>query len=230
MKRNMARPVRTPLIPALVLGLTAAMVSAQTQNQAPTPAPKTANQGKSTPALPQRDVLIELRQITDVQGGGYSVSTRPQDPMMAPQQLRVRNGQQATLRLGQNIPLQWTQSVFSQQSKLTAPGVELSNQGGGVTQAVTWLDAGQSIVLRPRWPGGNQDATVEVEVQSAKVQERTGTDLPTRSSQEMVTVVTAPLGQWVTLAATGVVPQKGVYGTQSSSEPRRLLQVRIQLP
>jgi hypothetical protein len=189
---------------------------------------KTAPSGKS--GLPQRDLILEIRQVADVQGGGYSVGTRPASNLLATQQVQVRNGQQAALRLGQAMPMLWTQSVVAQRASLAASGVSGSSESGGVSQALTWLEAGQSVVLRPRWAGGNQPVVVEVEVQSATVAERTGPELPVRTSSQLATVVSAPLGQWVTLASSGSAPQKGVYGTQSSAEPRRLLQVRVQLP
>ena len=193
-------------------------------------AAKPTGSAKSQLGLPQRDLLVEIRQVADSQGGGYSVGTRPQTGLMAPQQLQVRNGESAALRMGQSMPMIWTQSAFAQRASLAASDVSGSSQSGGVSQALTWLEAGQSIVLRPSWGGGNQAVRVAVEVQTATVAERTGPDLPVRSTSQMATEVSAPMGQWVTLASSGGAPQKGVYGTQSSSEPRRLLQIRVQLP
>lgn len=193
-------------------------------------AAKSAGSAKSQPGLPQRDLLVEIRQVADTQSAGYSVGTRSQTGLMAPQQLQVRNGESAALRMGQSMPMIWTQSAFAQRASLAASDVAGSSESGGVSQALTWLEAGQSIVLRPSWGGGNQAVRVAVEVQTATVAERTGPDLPVRSSSQMATEVSAPMGQWVTLASSGGAPQKGVYGTQSSSEPRRLLQIRVQLP
>jgi hypothetical protein len=42
-----------------------------------------------------------------------------------------------------------------------------------------------------------------------------------------VTTLGAPLGQWVTLATTGNSAQRGVYGSEAASDPRRLLQLRV---
>lgn len=179
--------------------------------------------------LPRRDLLVELRQVEEG-SAGYVVSTQSQAALLAPQQVQVRNGAKASLRLGQSMPMQWVQSVVAQAATLAASGVSASSQTGGVTQAVTWMQAGQSLAVQPRWPGGKQPVTVEVEVQSARVEARTGPELPNQSHSQLVTTVSAPLGQWVTIASTGGGPQRGVYGSEAAAEARRLLQLRVQLP
>jgi hypothetical protein len=171
------------------------------------------------PALPQRDLLVELRQIEEG-SAGYVVGTRPQAPLMVPQQLQVRNGSQARLSWGQAIPMQWVQSV-------NAAGPMM---GAGVKQGLTWLQAGQAFSVRPRWPGGQQPASVEVEMQSASVEDRPGAELPTQRRGEVVTTVQAPLGQWVTLARSGQQAPKGSYSSDAATQRPRLLQLRVTLP
>jgi hypothetical protein len=184
------------------------------------------------PALaqpPQRDLTVELRQVEE-NSAGYVVGTQPSAPLMAPQQVQVRNGSKATFSLGQSIPLQWVQSVSSRDSSLTVPGAEARSSGGGVTQALTWLEAGQRISVLPRWPGGRQAVSVEVEVQTSSVQARDGAELPVQSRSQLATTVGAPLGQWVTIATTGSSPQRGVYSSEAAADPRRLLQLRVSAP
>jgi hypothetical protein len=180
--------------------------------------------------LPQRDLTLELRQVEEGDGAGYSVRTEPQKALMAPQQIQVRNGEKAILRLSQSIPMQWVQSVSAQSASLTASAASASSSSGGVKNAISWMDSGQSIALRPRWPGGKQPVTVEVEVQTASVGERTSAELPAQSRSLMATIVSAALGQWVTIAATGASAQSGVYGSEGSNDARRLLQLRVQAP
>jgi hypothetical protein len=167
--------------------------------------------------LPRRDLVVALRQIEEG-GAGYTVGTQPESALLAPQQVQVRNGVKASLRLTQAMPVQWVQAA--------------SRRGGGeVKQAVTWFEAGQSLVVLPRWPGGQQPVTLEVEVQSASVQEQAGgAALPVQARSQLVTTVSAPLGQWVTVASTGAGPQPGVYGTQMAGQARRLLQLRVLAP
>ena len=93
-----------------------------------------------------------------------------------------------------------------------------------------WMQAGQGMTVKPRWPGGRQWVTVEIEVQSASVSPRTGTELPHQLRSETVTTVTAPMGQWVTIAASGSASQRGTYGSDAAPEARRLLQIRVLAP
>ena len=181
-------------------------------------------------AQPQRNLTVELRQIEEG-GTGYVVGTQPGTTLLRPQQIQVRNGTKATLSLGQTIPVQWVQSVSARNDALTAPGVSASSRGGGVQQAVTWLDAGQNLTVKPRWPGGKQAVTVEVELHASSVEARTGgTELPTQSRSQVVTTVSAPLGQWVTIASSGGGTQRGAYGSEAAAETRRLIQLRVLAP
>jgi hypothetical protein len=174
--------------------------------------------GPARAELPRRDLLVELRQI-DEGGAGYVVGTQPQAALLAPQQVQVRNGAKASLKLGQAMPVQWVQSAA------TGP------LGSGVKQKVSWFEAGQSLSVQPRWPGGKQPVTLDVEVQSASVQEQAGgAALPVQARSQLVTTVSAPLGQWVTVASTGAAPQPGVYGSQAAAQTRRLLQLRVLAP
>jgi hypothetical protein len=178
---------------------------------------------------PQRDLTVELRQVEEG-SAGYVVGTQPRVALLAPQQVQVRNGRKATFSLGQSIPLQWVQSVSSHNSSLSVPGADARSSGGGVRQALTWMEAGQRISVLPRWPGGQQPVNVEVEVQSASVEARNGAELPIQSRSQLATTVGAPLGQWVTIATTGSSPQRGVYSSEAATEPRRLLQLRVSAP
>lgn len=179
--------------------------------------------------LPARDLTVELRQTEDTASAGYAVGTqRPggvaPNLQQQAQQVRVRNGEKAVLQMRQAVPVQWVESAAS------------GRLGAGVTQRVTWMQAGQGLVVSPRWAGGKQPVVVDVALSSAGLDAGTGGNggsggnLPTQTTSEVATRVSAPLGQWVTIASTGAAPQPGVYGTQVAREPLRLLQVRISLP
>lgn len=179
--------------------------------------------------LPQRSLLVELRQIEDGQTG-YVVGTRPQAPLLPQQQLQVRNGAQAVVSMGQAIPMQWVQSVVAHSASLAASGVSASSQGGGVTQALTWLRAGQQFIVKPSWPGGQRPVSVDIEVQTAAVDPRPGADLPTQHSSELATTVLAPLGAWVTIARSGQSAPRGSYSSEAATQRPRLLQLRVTAP
>ena len=180
--------------------------------------------------LPKRDLTVEMRQVEEGDSSGYAVGTQSRTPLLSAQQVQVRNGEKASLSLGKSIPMQWVQSVSTQSATLATSGASASSSGGAVTNAVTWMEAGQSLKVQPRWPGKQQPVMVEVEVQSASVGDRAGAELPDQSRSHIATTVSAPLGQWVTIAATGSSPQRGVYGSDASSQTRLLLQIRVLAP
>lgn len=212
------------LLCVLVLVCCAPLAGAQT------PAPAKA---AARAEVPRRDLLVEMRQIEEG-GGGYVVSTAPSAPLLAPQQVRVRNGERATLRIGQTMAVQWVRSARSYNSTLAVGDATASSGGGGVTQELMWLEAGQSLSVRPRWSGARQPVTLEVELQSADVDAHAGatvgSQLPVQSRAQLLTVVTVPPGAWVTVAASGARAQPGVYSSASAGAGRRLLQLRVQAP
>ena len=180
--------------------------------------------------LPRRDLTVELRQVQEGDSTGYTASTQSPIPLLAEQSVQVRNGEKASLSVGSSMPMQWVQSVAVQSAMLAASGASANSSSGSVTHAVTWMEAGQSIKVHPRWPGAKQWVTVDIETQSASVAPRVGTELPNQSHSQMATTVSAPLGQWVTIAATGSSAQRGVYGSDAGSDTRRLLQIRVLAP
>ena len=180
--------------------------------------------------LPQRNLIVELRQVEAGNDAGYTVSTKPREPLMTAQSVTVRNGEKASLQVSKSMPMQWVQSVSVQSASMNASGVSASNTGGGVTNGLVWLQAGESLQVHPRWPGGKQPVRVDLDVQSDSVAPRSGTELPDQSKSQVATTVNAPLGQWVTVAISGSAPQPGVYSSRVSSNTQRLLQIRVLAP
>jgi len=189
-------------------------------------------------ALPKRDLTVELRQIEEGREGGSSYSAGSADnKLWEPQELQVRNGEKAQLRMNDAIPMQWTQSASGQNPASTASGGAAPsgnttnvnvNSASSVSNALVWFDAGQSMSVQAKWPGGDKPAVVEIEVQRAAVDPRMGADLPKQSRNMVSTTVTAPLDNWVTIAATGRAPRAGSYS--SEVQVRRLLQIRVTAP
>ncbi|WP_296509068.1 hypothetical protein [Rhodoferax sp.] len=182
--------------------------------------------------LPQRDLTVELRQVEEGrEDGAVRIGTQPDAPLMTPQKIQVRNGEKGSLRMSQAVPLQWVQSANSQSNSISSGGTSVSSSGGGVSQSVQWFEVGQSMSVTPRWAGGQRDATVDIELQQADMAVRHNADMPTQTRQQLSTTVTAPLGQWVTIAASGAAPaRQGSYSSKGSTEARRLLQVRVLAP
>lgn len=188
-------------------------------------------------APPKVDLTVELRQVKERQedqdnpqagnSGGYTVGTANRAVEFAPQQVRVRNGEKASLQINQSMPMQWVQKIESQSATLSAAGTSASSNSGGVTQAVTWMESGQSLTVTPNWPGGKQAVKVEIEAQASAVDERTSSDLPATSRQRYSTTVSAQLNQWVTIARSGQAARAGSYSSAGSSDGRRLTQIRV---
>jgi hypothetical protein len=138
--------------------------------------------------LPKRDLTVELRQVEEGrEDGAMRLGTKPDAPLMAPQKIQVRNGEKGSLRMNQSVPMQWVQSANSQSNSISAGGTSVSSSGGGVTQSVQWFDVGQSITVTPRWPGGNKDATVEIDVQQADMAVRNNADMPRQTRNQLST-------------------------------------------
>lgn len=181
--------------------------------------------------LPKRDLIVQVREVNVGEGGAYSVGTQVDKALLAPQQLRVRNGEKASLSVGRSMPVQRVESASVVNLSLsTSSGPSASSSSASVTNAVKWMDAGQEIKLQAQWPGARQPVKVALEIESASVQGQTGADLPAQSSSRFATTVSAPLGQWVSIAFTGPSRQSGVYGSEPGSDPRRVLQIRVLAP
>jgi hypothetical protein len=218
------------------------------------------------PSLPQRNLVIEWRQIDDSEAagqpaarlsttvstsgaqvnvsGGVTVSTQHRlGSRDFSQQLRVLNGGRTTVRINQRIPVMWVEAAQIQTNTAVGYGNPTTPRAGAtVVQGLTWLDAGRQITLQPRWPGGDQPAVVDIQVDSAAIEHErptlaamnSGAALPVQTRGQTVTTVLAPLGQWVTIARTGAEAhseQRGVVSTMSAtSQQRQLMQIRVLAP
>lgn len=191
-------------------------------------------------SLPGRDLTVELRQTEEGRDAGsrYSAGSA-ESPLWEPQRVQVRNGEKALLRLNAAVPMQWTQSVSglapgqagnsAGASAGTATNVNI-NAAAGVGNALVWFDTGQSLSVRPKWPGGNKPALVEIEVQRAAPGARTEAGLPGQTRNSLATTVTVPLAEWVTIAVSGEAAKAGVYSSAAALQARQLLQIRVMAP
>jgi hypothetical protein len=191
--------------------------------------------------LPVRNMTVELRVLTEaspagmVPGGSVVRSYPPQDREMEIQKVFVQNGERAQLKLNASQPMQWVKSAVQQSASTssTAAGTSATS-GQGVESTVNWMDAGQGLSVKVSWPGGKQAAVLEVEVETAAVEARTGQNLPSQTRNRIATTVLAPLGEWSTIAVTGgrtALEQPGVYSTRAlESDGAKLVQVRVLAP
>ncbi len=189
-----------------------------------------------------RDLTVELRQIKDGEqdtpnpsataaAAAYTAGTAHRTVDFAPQQVRVRSGEKASLQINQSMPMQWVQKIESQNTTrgatLSAASASASSNAGGITQAMTWMESGQSFTVTPHWAGGKRPVKLEIDVQLSAVDARTSADLPSTARQRTSTTVSAPLNQWVTIAASGRAARAGSYSSSGTSDARLLVQIRV---
>lgn len=174
--------------------------------------------------LPSRDLVVELRQISEADGN--TASTQPATAQLVSQRIQVRNGEKATLTIGQNVPIRFVQAVAG------GSNVQTGGTGGAVSYGMVWMQAGQSMAVQPRWPGASQPVRITIDVQSSSVQAPSGSaELPSQARSQFATTVSAALGQWVTVAATGGgQTQAGTYSSEAAADTRQLVQIRVLVP
>ena len=182
--------------------------------------------GVALAAPPQRNLLIELRETTGGAGNGWNL--RSGDASAArerpPQQLRVQNGASASLRLEVTRPLQvWQALPIAGQAGAAMPIPVPTTQ---------WVSAGQRITVQPHWPGGREPVSVEISAESSRFDPAVAVgsaELPQKSDAGLKTTVLAPLGEWITLAASGGgSDDPNVVATSQAATPR-VLQMRVSL-
>jgi len=179
--------------------------------------------------LPQRDLLVELREADAAQpsagAGATGWNVRSADASAArerpSQQLRVQNGASASLRLTVTRPLQVWQAAPGALLPVAVPGTQ-------------WIEAGQRLTVQPRWPGGHEPVAVTVSAGASRLDPHVApgsAELPQRTDAAVVTTVSAPLGQWVTLASTGAGDDglNVVASGQAAASAQRVLMLRVSL-
>lgn len=110
-------------------------------------------------------------------------------------------------------------------------------RGGAVVNELTWLQAGQSLAVQARWPGGMQPVTIIIRYDVAAAEDSPGAALPTQRHQQAGTTLAVPLGRWTTFASIAAAAparqEAGGYTVSTQPAPGRAgqaLQLRVRLP
>lgn len=185
-----------------------------------------------TARLAQQDFLVDVRQIPADGSAATPTRSWSTSPDLTnrstPQTLRVRQGEKAALQWETLQPMQWLQSLQWQTTPISAASAGTAL--GGMTQAMVWMESGQSWTFTPYWKGGRNPVRLEIETTAKRVDERTGTQLPATQRQQLSTTVSAPLDEWVTLATAGQPPAQGTYRSDAAQGTGTWMQVRVRLP
>ena len=191
------------------------------------------------------NLTVEFRQITEdaADGASHYGAGSQTAPEWEPQTLQVRNGEKAQLQMNDSVPMQWVQSASDQSSSTqtsssgsgavaTAPSATASSasRGSSVTQALVWMDAGQSLSVTPTWVPGRAYAILKIEASRAALGDNNGGPLPSQQRSTVATTVRTPLAEWVTVATTGRAQPAHSYSSEAGNRQRRLLQVRVMVP
>jgi hypothetical protein len=181
----------------------------------------------------------------------------------AVQQVSVLNGGRARLYVGKSQPYTvwqwaWTGAATAggslgsigprtaQQAGSPGDSTGQAGQGGYPVNAVpqtVWLDIGQGLDVRPRWPGGQAPVTVELEAQARQPNQvgqyggafsgQVDPDGQTRRI-EVASTLSVPLGQWAVVARSGARVQRQQSGTLSTRElddnQSEQLEIRVTAP
>lgn len=201
---------------------------------------KVDSAGAAQPALPAEDLIVQIRMVSDAELAadvatgdatksaaqrGLSVSSSADESASArTQEIRVRNGETASMSWSQALPIQWLQAAELRGGTTRAGG-------GGFVNGLVWLRAGQSLSVQPRWPGGRQPVRLDLRLEIERIGDRRGQDVPSSSLQVSASTLSLSLGQWTTFAATGTAEpplDPATWSTQAlRTRGRQLMQVRV---
>ena len=196
--------------------------------------------------VPQRNLEVRFRQIDSEQvfdepslpgqiPADVTASTRRTAPdRPAIQQVRLLNGQWGFIRIARSQPVQWMRTVAGQGLAPGAAGSAVGGVRGIAVPELTWLEAGQSLAVRARWPGGNKPAVLDIQVSLDQVDVRRTDDLPNTSQSQAATTVVVPLERWTSFASSQSDTRADTPGTLSTetlrAQPRQLFQVFVHVP
>jgi len=213
-------------------------------------------------SLPRRNLVIQVRLVGAEEAAraaaddvtqraaagnpGYTAGTRDVEearPMI--QTLHVQNGQRGSLRFTNAVPIQWVEAVgiahrpgatgtaAAGNSTGSAAGVGAAS-GAALVNAMTWIEAGQSLAVQPRWPGGAAPVTVDIEVVAERAGARPGIEPPVQERRLARSTLIVPLGRWMTFASVGEerrADKPGVWSTaDAGAEPSQVFQVQVLAP
>lgn len=177
---------------------------------------------RSAEALPQRDLVVEVRAVAAATGGGtawdLSTGDASRERIVA-QRVRVSNGRSASVGLGVTRPVQTWQVL---------PGV----WRGVAAPATQWISAGQSLVVEPRWPGGARPVTVTLRATAARFDPTVAPGSatpPERREASLETTLDVGLGEWIVIATGGGAATTSGQGIGTRDAASQALQLRVSL-
>lgn len=197
-------------------------------------------------------IIVDSRgNIVGRTGIGLS-STETERRVASVQQVQVINGGRARLFVGEtqsHLVWQWAWMDASGSSDGRSLGVIGPATSGASTQPspqprltaqTVWIDIGQGLHVRPRWPGGSAPVLVELEAEAREPvmaggvpSSRLEPDGQTRHI-EVGSTLSVPLDEWTVVARSGSRVAQQQAGTLSTREldatESQQLEIRITAP
>ena len=205
-------------------------------------------------------IIVDSRGRVVGRSGFGATSIGTESSGSSVQQLQVINGGRARLFVGQTQPYMvwqwaWVDSPISGGGILgvigptgagPSSGGNGDNNGRGAApqpRAVAqtaWIDIGQGLYVRPRWPGGRAPVLVELEAQARLPATGGGVDgnriEPDGQTRhlDMNTTVSVPLNEWTLVARSGSQARQQQAGSLSTRDLDAMeserLEIRITAP
>lgn len=187
-------------------------------------------------ALPERSLLVELRAAPAVGAKGVYAAGAASDQGFdaagfEPHSVLVKNGGQVSVRLGRRVTLQAVDSVTAPRTARSndATGQTRPGAGAGFTQTTHVLENGQTLHLRPTWPGGKKMVEVALELQVSALDASGGSAVPAQRRNAVFTTVQVPLDVWLDVASSGAEAYGGVVSSEAAVNQRQAIQLRVTL-
>lgn len=153
-------------------------------------------EGSNPPAAAQTlaagGVVLATSGSRDARGA-VSWRTRQDDAQReAVQQLWLRNGGRASVRLATLEPIGWLEMAHTP-------------RGERAVLRYRWIESVTGLALRATWPGGERSVEVELAAETGHGDAALGAP----GHAATVTQLLVPRGQWVTVARSAAAPQGG---------------------
>lgn len=202
-------------------------------------------------------VVVDSRSGVSAQARGNWQNTETSQLHDSVQQVQVLNGGRARLYVGQTQPYtSWTWAWSGNNSaSSTGNGTDTTSgsstsgstatsgtnaTGASLVAQTVWIDLGEGLNVRPRWPGGRADVEVELEARASHAEQPGGFDSGRLEPDgqirrmEVASTLRVPLGQWVVVARQGAQAQGSQNGSWSTRDVDQAgqaqLEIRVTLP
>lgn len=152
------------------------------------------------------------------------------------QTVQVLNGGEARLFMGRTVA--YTAWQFAWRGPAEADGAPQA----WVASQTQWLDLGQGLTVRPRWPGGRAPVTVALHAVGREAASAGGLPAPGGQLEpdrqvrrtDVSSTLQVPLGEWTVVARRGqdgTARQTGTWSTRDTGTASdEVLEIRVSLP